>query len=326
MAIFIIGTIPVTKEPWRYYIELGFQATMNEEFDLGKKIFERIIEEDPQDPAGYFFLGVMLEAEMMAKEDWALLDSLKKLFKTSAELSKKDDNDPYALFIRGNSLGYLAILSIKDGDYIEALPYIRGTVGNLSKATKIKPDLYDAYIALGGYYYWKGKKLGFLNNILFLEDDREKGLKYLRLASEKATFSRDIAKHSLIFALIEEKEFDEAKRLCEYLMKKYPNSTLPLWDALAIAEAEENYPELVNITEKLLEKLRAEKNSNYYNIVEVLYKRAKAADKLNWYTETLNAANEALKFELPEETMRRQSQKVRELKELKNRLTRRGER
>lgn len=322
LAFFLYESFAYENQLLKYYIEYGLYCAINENFQIAERVFKNIVDAYPQEPCGYFFLGVVMEAKMMAREDWSALDSLRRLFAYVVDLSKKGYDDPYNLYIRGCALGYLAIIAIREGEYIEALPYIRGSVGSLSKALRMKPELYEAYLPLGGYYYWKSKKLGFLNNILFLEDERDKGLKYLQLASEKGGFVRDIAKHSLILALIEEKRFDEAKALCSYLKMKYPTSSLPLWDALAVAEAQQDYVEIMNITENLIARLRQEKDSNYFNLVEILYRRAIAADKLNWYVEALNAINEIFALELPDETIRRHSYKLRELKALKNRLSR----
>jgi len=319
LSLFVVSYTIAENPAYRLYIQTGLALTFNDKFEESKEMFLRVINTFPNDPAGYFFFGVAMQSEMMAHEDWEATDSLKSIFERAVELAEKEPRNPWALYIKGSSLGYLAILEIRDGEYISALPYIRGAVNSLLSAIKIEPYMYDAYLGLGGYYYWKSKKLGFLNNLLFLEDDRAKGIQYLRLASEKSVFSRDPAKHALLVVLVEEKRFNEAYALAEYLEKKYPGSTLPLWDKLLIAEGEKNLADIMSITERLLARLRAEENSNNYNMIEVLHKRALAADRLNWDSEVLEASKEALSLELSEEIRNKQAGKLRELRALRSR-------
>ena len=301
-------------------INYALSMSINREYEKSYGYFSRMIELATDDPTGYFFYGIAMQSEMMEREEWEDIDSLCNLFTRAYELADRYEPDSWAYYIKGASYGYLALLRLRENKYLSAFPLIRSSVAFLKRSREESSTNYDAYLGLGGYYFWRSEKLGFLRYLFFMPDEREKGLEYLQLAEAKSRFSRDVARYAIINVLTEQKKFNEAKKLVKYLRQKYPNSLTPLWNELYVVEKEKDWDAVVRITTYMLENYRGGLGSNLYNVIELYYKKVKALEELGKYEQAVSVINDVLSLKIPATTAKRQGEKLSELSNLKEQL------
>jgi hypothetical protein len=141
----------------------------------------------------------------------------------------------------------------------------------LNRAIEIDPGLYDAYTGMGNFHYWSSAKLA--KYVPFIADDREKGLRELRIARDSSAFSSKPAATGLAWALYDGNKFVEARRIARELYRDSSGGRVSLWILGAInwkqgrlREAETNYTELLN-------SLMAAGNQNNYNLIFCRYRR-----------------------------------------------------
>ncbi len=198
------------------------------------KICEQVIEKYPDNAMGY--LGQAAVYHIITLNYRVSLfdnkfDSMTTLaIKIGNEAIKKYQNDENAYFVLGAAYGFRGLLRIRKGQWFGAFrDGIKG-VSNLMKAHEMNKTLYDVYYGLGLYYYWKSAKAKFLTFLRLMKDEREKGVEYLKIATEKGKFSSTEAVFALIEIYYYEDRYEEALEAALSLKDKFIND--PTWNYL----------------------------------------------------------------------------------------------
>ena len=90
-------------------------------------------------------------------------------------------DDPWLHVFIGAAQGFRALNRFRRGQWISAYTNITGAVGNLRQALSTAPHLYDAYMGLGTYNYWRTARSRMIRSIaLWLADRRDIGLAQMR--------------------------------------------------------------------------------------------------------------------------------------------------
>ena len=106
-------------------------------------------------------------------------------------------------------------------------------------ALKLDPKLYDAYLGVGLFHYFVTfvpKTLQWVIGVMGIEGDAQRGIREIRLAAERGTYSKTEAQYYLAqFLPWHEGEFGESEKILTELHGKYPaNSlitfTLSVWE------------------------------------------------------------------------------------------------
>jgi len=205
-----------------------------EKFDDAIKLCEDVIKAYPDNPLGYLgqagiYHILMLNYRVSLFD--VKFDSVTTLAIEAAEKAvKRHDKDAKAYFVLGASYGFRGLNRIRKGKWFSAFrDGLRG-ISNIKKAHKLDSQLWDAYYALGLYYYWKSAKAKVLTFLRMMKDEREKGIEYLHIVAEKGRFSKDEAKFSLIEIYYYEDRYEEALEECDSLTDKFSND--PTWNYL----------------------------------------------------------------------------------------------
>ncbi len=208
-------------------VVLFYQKKYQEALQLS----EDVIKAHPDNPLGYLgqagiYHLLMLNYRVRLFENE--FDSITTLaIKAGQEAIKKNENDANAYFVLGASYGFRGLNRIRQGKWFGAFrDGLRG-ISKIKKAHELDKELYDAYFALGLYYYWKSAKAKFLTFLRMMKDEREKGIEYLKIVIEKGRFSSEEARFALIEIYYYEDRYEEALQECESLKEKY--SSDPTW-------------------------------------------------------------------------------------------------
>ena len=237
--------------------------TFNERYAEARTLVDDYIRNFPQDPAGYLLRAALFDYYMLdfstdRLERQFFLDlnkterlSQKMLLRAKGNL----DTLAWAYFYRGASRAYAAIRRGRKKKIVIALRDGIRALKDLKRALEYKPDLYDAYLALGIYDYAISEIPRYFKWLFFLrkkEDRRQKGLEEIRLAAEKGLYMKIPALDVLAWVLAYQGRTREAASIAERLVEMYPESRSFRW-TLAFAhrrggrwkEAEKVYDEIL---------------------------------------------------------------------------------
>lgn len=226
-------------------------------------------------PVYHLIYASLLHAEMMDLEDY----SEERVFFSHIDasihsLKKWTDNNPddaWGYFFLGSAFGYKSLLQAQKGSWLKSLLSGLKAKGRFSDAIKLDSTLYDAYTGMGSYHFWSSVKLG--KYLPFLPDNREMGLRELRIAADSSLFSRKPAVTGLAWALLYEKKSDEALRIGDELYRETDGGRNALWILGGAYWRMGNLPLAAEYYGELLESFLKLDRQNYYNVIFCRYRR-----------------------------------------------------
>lgn len=262
----------------------GIDYVYNLSFDSAQAEFQSVTRRKPDHPAGFFFLAmvdwwrIITEIENTTHDD-RFLSELDRVIDFCDKRLDKNEHDTAALFFKGGALGFRGRLHGNREDWLQAANDGRSALPIAEEAYKLAPNNYDVLLGMGVYHYYAAvipdqyplvKPL----MIFFPKGDRQKGLKELKSAAEKATYANIEATYFLLQVLQNfERRYAEALPLALKLHGRFPlnpifhkyvgrcYATLSNWDA-----CDSTFSEILRrVTEKRrgYDKL-AEREARYY--------------------------------------------------------------
>jgi len=223
--------------------ELIFQGS----YDEAVSRFADLSKRHADSPAGDFYQAVALiwksyvdsKLEAGSRDhdeaiNTALAFAIKKADAMRARPDKSKEDEVEALYYLGSALAIRSRLNFYQNHSVPAARYARAAQDHLNSLVKIDPGYTDAYFALGGIYYRAGVLLdssiarlatSVLGAKALPEGDIDRGIGYLRLASDKSRFAGVDAKLALLEIYVPKGErLDEALGLARELQAKYPGN------------------------------------------------------------------------------------------------------
>lgn len=178
----------------------------------------------------------------------------------SEQLLKHNPRDARALFYLGNAYCLKSRVKGLRGSYFGAGTDAAKGKRYLEQVLDREPSQYDAYYNLGVYNYLAGTLPGyakFLKTLLFLPGgSREKGLSYLKIASQKSIYFG--AESQLILARFYadfEETPAEALKIVEDFHKHYPeNAWFHYWAGTLLSDELNNYAQAEGIYTEILDR------------------------------------------------------------------------
>jgi len=239
---------------------------------------------DSNNPAGYLFRAGVLQAEMIDREEnlyskelKALLDSVEMYTKERMKFCIREDSAVYYLYL-GHAYAYRSLRESRFGSKLSALSDGFKAKGRYMDGLKADSTLYDLYLGLGSYHYWKTVKAGILRTFGIFKNDRQKGIDEIQLAADSSLFSKDAARSALIWIMINDKEYDSAIEMSKALIQKFPDALSFYWPLAQSYYKKENYREASNIYRMILDRQK-QSPGNYYNLIEAVHGLYFALDK-----------------------------------------------
>jgi len=308
----------------------GIDVCFRENYPLAEEKFKQVVSKAPQDPAGYFFLAMLYQAQMMDYEshfkEKDFYENIKMAKKYARGRIKNNKKDPWAYLFLGNAYGAKALYEARKGNWWSGLNNGLRAKSALKEAVKHDPDLYDAYAGLGSYHYWASVVIPpWAGWLPFIGDKRKEGIAEMKLAHQRSIFSQDAAANGLIWIYINEKRFDQAISLAEKMQNKYPEGKSFLW-ALATAYYEKSdWTNAFALYQEILVRIDDQNNrfassannpNNYYNQIECKFHIANCLFNLGKFDECILTCGEIQNYALDEQIKERQKDKLRMTKRL----------
>jgi len=296
----------------------GQEAIMNGQYEMAEIIFDDLFEDDPAGPLGYLMRATVMYSEMMDREENLCGDKFEVLCDsvvTAAE-EKLNECTPFdsalCYLCLGHQFAYRSLREARFGSTLSAISLGLKTKGEYENGIRCDSTLYDLYLGLGSYHYWKSVKSGLLRKAGIFSDDRDQGIQEIELAADSALFSKDAARSALIWILIDDKQYDSAMAMCQAMLTKYPDGNSFYWPLAQACFESGKYDSAAVVYGKLFDLLKADPG-NYYNIIEAVYFLTECYNELGREGDTDYALDyiEDNFSMIPSETKKRQKNKLR---------------
>ncbi len=240
-------------------VRRGLELIYNMEFTDAEKIFDSVIVENPEHPAGYFYRASVMFWRAITNPDNTRYDEdykvwLQKAIDKADALLEKNPKDIAGLFYKGGSIGMRARIyeyRLSSADAFDIIRLILGDakqgVDYLNQLEDIIPDNSDVLFGRGVYnYYVEAEKeqnptLSGVIGTMFPTGNKAAGLLMLEMAAKNAVYAKTEAQFELLhvyYAL--EKNYQKAYSLAAQLAARYPNNVQFL-HYFGFAAVTENY-------------------------------------------------------------------------------------
>jgi tetratricopeptide (TPR) repeat protein len=245
------------------------------QYDRARDHFSQYIQHHPKDPTGYFYKAATDWWELAQKLDYdlpAVEKQFEKNYEKTVEVARAlEDSAPddktraQACLYWGGAEGLWGRWLVTQKQWVKA--YFMGKHGNnhLREALKYDPELYDAYLGVGIYDYFTDTLPGVQGVLadLLIHGDKDRGLRELKLAIDKAKHARVEAQMFMIeIYTSEENTPEKALPIAEALHKEYPQSPGMYLAEVSVLYTAKKWPEMMREAQRLLE--LAEQGTPYY--------------------------------------------------------------
>jgi tetratricopeptide (TPR) repeat protein len=289
LILFLLGLILISPSSLSAYkktiahkrfditIFSGIEKIRTGEYDEAISIFKTLIEQDKENPVGYFYTAATYEEIMQtyhnrsfSKQFDFYIDNAIEKGENLAETTKDDE---WLYFYLGGAYGYRAIDRSETGNWFGAfLDAIKGA-DYLEKAIKLNPEIYDAYYGFGVYKYWRSVKSKVLWFIPFIKDERNEGINNIITAIRMGKYANYEAKTALVGIYRNEKYYDYAMTLVNEMLGKYPEDFYLLKMKGILSTDMKDWSTALLIFNALNERLKDNKWKSTETVFEIEYYR-----------------------------------------------------
>jgi tetratricopeptide (TPR) repeat protein len=279
-------------------LERGLEVLYRGDYEAAEAVFDSFISIHPDNPAGWFFKAGLYQVRMTDQEcdSWAgqynrHLDSAMALSNLAVGRNPKD---AWARFIRGGTYGYLAARDGRAKKYLSALNHGLAAVSEMKKAAELDPGLYDAYLGIGSYHYFRTRAVSVLKWLPFIGDNRDKGIGQIELSIAKGRYTNVMGRNGLVWILIDYGKYQRALSLAEGLERDFPANPFFFWARPEIFWRTKQWAKAAEGYRRLLRLIESRPIFSNYNRVMVRYRLAKCLYESGEYREAAALAQEAL--------------------------------
>jgi tetratricopeptide (TPR) repeat protein len=224
-------------------IHRGLNLIYNMDFSSADRIFDSVIAEHPEHPAGYFYRATAMFWRAITNPDNTTYDEQYQMWLDRAigkadSLLQQNPKDLAGLFYKGGAIGMRARIyeyRLSSSDAMDIVKLILGdakqSVDYLNQLEDIIPDNSDVLFGRGVYNYYvesakeENPTLAPVIGMMFPTGNKQAGLQMLEMAAKNAVYVKVEAQFELMhidYSL--EHNYREAYALAQELANKYPNN------------------------------------------------------------------------------------------------------
>jgi len=227
-----------------------------------------------------------------------------------------DPQNTNARFCLGGALAYKAFYLSRKKKYFSGIRTAMAAIDQLEKVVEIDSLVYDAYLGIGNYKYWRSRLTRILNWLPFISDQREEGLKLIILSLEKGTYTRWAALNDLAWIYIDRNEPEKALKYALMGLDEFPDSRFFLWPAADAYLKNGDFSQARTLYEKLLCSVTSESINNHYNEILLHLKIAQCAFEMNEFEDARFHCTQLLNITPHDEVLQRVQSKYDKAKKL----------
>ena len=293
------GTV-VSKDPIFFdAVSPGMNLVLHDRFKEGLLLFEDIQKNYPDHPAPHFFKAATYQSWMSSSRLNKFQEEFEKNIQLTIEKGNallKKENNPWILFYVGAAYGYRAFNHFRKHSWINAYFDAKKGVNNFKEALEEDPELFDVYLGLGSYHYWRTAKSNFLRLITFwIPDKRELGLRQLEFAFQHGAYAPEQAGYNLTAAYFDYGQYEKAMQTLNRIIEKKKTEGLSdLYYRGRLLIEFEQWPEAESVFRKIIAHLENDESSSTGYKAECLYWIAALLTKQKKRSQALEFAEMAL--------------------------------
>lgn len=206
----------------------GQALVIHDRYEAAVAHFDSLRRRHPGHPAPHFYLAAVYQNWMATFRFNTYRDTLESLVETAIRLGENlrtdRPDDPWIPFYAGGAYGYSAFFKMLDWNFIGAYRDGLKGIDRLRTALDMEPRLYDVYLGLGTYYYWRTARSRFVRFIAFwMSDERERGLELLRFARDHGRYSEADAALALAVSLYDFERYEAALAVLDEFRRAVPH-------------------------------------------------------------------------------------------------------
>jgi len=213
----------------------GIDKLYNYEFEEAEVFFKKLKVRLPHHPVYPLLMAMMTYWKMMpAFDNKALFNKqeayLARVIELSDSLLENDENNVELFYAKLAAHSYLSLLHSETNNQFQAINEARKAYTYMKKGFKLKEQYPEFYFSTGLYNYYvvqypETHPLYKPFMFFFPGGDKQKGLEQLKLAAEKAVFSKIEALEYLAHIYLKyESSPDEAIEFTQKLVDRYPKN------------------------------------------------------------------------------------------------------
>lgn len=255
----------------------------NGDYVRSRKIFEKLDKDYPESPLGPFGLMVVCKSIMVENDDFS---EEKEFYKDYEEAKKriqkiKDKNkyNPFTALVEGAIHGLKGLHEARKHKWLTAIKYGFKGLKLVQRSNKEDPSIYENYLGIGLYHYYRSYIASKLDFLPFIEDAREEGIKEIKKAMKKSTFVKEASAICLEFVYYyTEKKYDTVMKIAKAVLKKYPKNVIS-WSLLGkVYKKKKKWKKSQECFSKIME-ITPKSFPAYYHLGEAYLLEGKELDK-----------------------------------------------
>ncbi len=278
----------------------GIDLTLKGTYSEADSIFANLEGKYPHHPAPTVYRAGVRQSRMI---DYRLemrdvvFDSLleKGLAKCEAYIEMYPDQ-PWGYFFRGTARGYASYACVARGDWLGGFVKGISAVSDFEKSLALDSTLFDAWVGIGAYRYWRSEKSEFLHWLPFVDDQRDEAISLILRTVRQGIYNRFTAINVLTHIYLTAGRPEAALELVQEGLRTYPNHRVFLWEKGDALMALQRYAEAVEHFEHLLRVVEQGEEPHRYNKMLCLLRLAQAKRGISQDAEALNLVEKAIAY------------------------------
>jgi tetratricopeptide (TPR) repeat protein len=307
----LAGATPLSQQLDRR-LDCGLELLYQGQYQAARDSFESFSRDHPQHPAGFFFTAGAYQLQSLAYEsdawDGQYTAYLDTALARSAAAIKAEPRDAWAYFFRGGTYAYMASRDARRGSMLAALNKGLTGIADLDRAVELDPALYDAYLGLGSYHYFRTKAASIFKWLPFIGDKRDQGIAELSQAADRGRYARVMARNGLVWILIDYGKYDRALAAALALEREFPGNHAFHWGVPEVYYRTRQWAKAAEGYQRLLQQIEESRPRNNYNRVSIKSRLAKCLYECGRYAEAYQTARQAIELPLDDHAAKRLQQ------------------
>ena len=217
------------------------------DYQAAKQICDRIETENPGHPAADYGRACVVYAHVTDFEDttgrarfFELCDSAIAVCEQLKNINVTDRAT--ASYIKGSALATQALMLHRERGTLKALRLMMAARSEFQETIDDNPVFFDAYLGRGAYRYAVATHSTLVSWLPFIPS-AESGWKDIWLAVDSSKFSRYSALSSLVWFVLEKKDYALADSICRAGLERFPGCRSFLWAKLALDQRQKQWAE-----------------------------------------------------------------------------------
>jgi tetratricopeptide (TPR) repeat protein len=235
-------------------VAIGIDFILKQEYGRADSLFCDVINRYPNHPAGFLYRAAVMQAytiDFDVPVEREKFDSLLECGRNTASRV----SSPWREYFLGTADGYEAYERVESGDWLDGVRKGMASVSEYEELVEKDSSFYDAYVGIGTYYYWSSRKTAFLRWLPFVNDNRELGIRMLRVGAERSEYNRFTAMSALVSIYLDAENYQQAEEWSRRGLNSYPENRVFLWGLATAFDRQKHFSDAVPAYANLLENI-----------------------------------------------------------------------